>query len=820
MLGFSDAQNSENSKNIFSDVDKGSAVIAELAIDLGILNNLGNGVFMPEDTVTYDQAIKTMVNAIGYGVYAKETAGTLSSYMSIAANKKIINNISVELNKPLTRGDMMNLFFNTLKADMLIQTSFSEDGVYKVESGKNLLTEKLKIQHKKGLVGANQYTSLASLANLTDNKVMISGEQFYVGNTNASDFLGLNVDFYVKEDEVTNDNTIVSIEPDETKNKVTIIDADEIDDILSEQIKYHIGDDEGKVLSKNISKNANVIYNGVYYGVKRLVSDNILMPLVGNLKLVDSNADGVIDTIFVTKYDTYVVNRTYSTDSRVDDKLGNKLYLSTDNATINIFKIDDPQTQIPFTKMKEWNVLSVAQSENTTGKKLINVILSTDWVGGQVDSQSENEVTIKEKTYIVSEGYSKIDSHSLICGDKGTFYIDFQGKIAGANLEGNKGYNYAYLVGAENSKGISSNAKFKLYTAKGEMVICEGTDNIKWADGTTKKPDEAVDALKEAGVVKSQLIKYEINSAGKLSKLIKAVDNTAIDKYAGFDKEHFSFDENVKSSTNRIYKVYLNSKYILDNNTVIFDIPADKTKTDKFAVKKRGSYALDDKSLPAHKVYDVSETFVPGALVLEGGSGVVSVSDESPTAIIEKKTISIDEDGNSVYGIYFLGQRTAIFTDSINLQANNSSVWIDANNTVQDVSQLQAGDMIQYVTNSSGKIAGFRLLFRASSPGVSREFANNQTSIPEYDILMSLYVAYGEVVAAKGNNFVLLTKNGDKERRRALSMNVDITTKVSIYYTNSKKIKRAKADDVRPEDKICIRNYFAQMFDVIIIRSE
>lgn len=98
----------------FSDVPAshwGNAYVAKAA-SLGILSGYGNGKFGPDDTVTYEQALTMMVNAMDFGRAAGKLGGYPNGYVKVAANLGLTNNISAKGSTKLTRGNVAILLMN------------------------------------------------------------------------------------------------------------------------------------------------------------------------------------------------------------------------------------------------------------------------------------------------------------------------------------------------------------------------------------------------------------------------------------------------------------------------------------------------------------------------------------------------------------------------------------------------------------------------------------------------------------------------------------------------------------------------------------
>ena len=62
---------------------------------LGIIAGYNDVEFGPEDNVTYEQAIKLIVAALGYTYMAEDKGGYPSGYMMVAADLKITNKVTI-----------------------------------------------------------------------------------------------------------------------------------------------------------------------------------------------------------------------------------------------------------------------------------------------------------------------------------------------------------------------------------------------------------------------------------------------------------------------------------------------------------------------------------------------------------------------------------------------------------------------------------------------------------------------------------------------------------------------------------------------------
>ena len=87
-----------------------------LATDDKIISGDGNGLFRPENTVKYQEAVKLVVCALGYGDSVEANASDWSAgYINMARDKGITDNLVGKKDEFLTRGDIAVLVYNAVK---------------------------------------------------------------------------------------------------------------------------------------------------------------------------------------------------------------------------------------------------------------------------------------------------------------------------------------------------------------------------------------------------------------------------------------------------------------------------------------------------------------------------------------------------------------------------------------------------------------------------------------------------------------------------------------------------------------------------------
>ncbi|MDO4562624.1 MAG: carboxypeptidase regulatory-like domain-containing protein [Clostridia bacterium] len=102
-----------------------------IASDEGIINGDGNGKFRPEDDVKYEEAIKMVVCALGFddGITVDPDDWS-AGYLAAAKDKGITNSLKGRKGKASTRGDVAQMVFDGLKAELIAPIASLEAGTY------------------------------------------------------------------------------------------------------------------------------------------------------------------------------------------------------------------------------------------------------------------------------------------------------------------------------------------------------------------------------------------------------------------------------------------------------------------------------------------------------------------------------------------------------------------------------------------------------------------------------------------------------------------------------------------------------------------
>lgn len=98
----------------------------------GIIEGYEDGTFMPENGVTAQEAIKIIVNLLGYSPFAESNGGYPSGYLKTASRYGILKDMTLDFEKTIIREEVATLIDNALDVPMMTEV---KDGEYIICDG-------------------------------------------------------------------------------------------------------------------------------------------------------------------------------------------------------------------------------------------------------------------------------------------------------------------------------------------------------------------------------------------------------------------------------------------------------------------------------------------------------------------------------------------------------------------------------------------------------------------------------------------------------------------------------------------------------------
>lgn len=784
-MGMEDIADSFNHPTQFPDVVENHWAngYINVAANQGIIIGDDQGNFRPDDTITYAEAVTVLVRLIGHTPAAEKKGGFPTGYVTVATQTGITKNAVASNNSAVLRGMVAQLSANALVTKKMEQTSFGADEAYQVVD-RTLLDDELSTEIIYDQVTAVGVSSLSGSSLLKNNEVKIGNEVYEVADkalAQARRLLGFNVEAYVRETE-NGDKTLILAREQKGKNASIKISAQNIENVTNESkvvVEYwNNKETDKKTEEAEISGEAKYLYNG------QAISFNIdeLTPEAGSITLLDLNRDDIYDVAFIEEYENYVVEEVIVSSNRITDKYGkSSLVLDSEDESVK-FVITRSGQEIEISDLKEWDVLSVAKSKDSS---IVIVEVTSEKVTGKITEKNGDKFVIDGKEYGVAANYTE----EVKLNDEGTFYLDKDGNIAAVDAQNSLSSNYAYLTGAEVTTGFDKKLKIKVFDKNGEIKVLESAEKIRFNNTPNKTPDEVLAALKTEGEVVPALITFELNSDGKLTQLNTATDKTS----GGIDKNIFAL--NAEGTLKYRASAKKLGNYNVNSNTIVFDIPAGEQDAKKYSV---ADYKLfEDNTDYDVLVYDVREDLTASVVIVTNSTGIANL--EASAAIVEKISTSLNEDGEKVEKLYAFidGERKTFETTAEGILVNDEDA------------QLKAGDIIQIKTNTNGEVESIRVLFEVANKGTEAK-----TTISE-----DLITVYGKVTKKFANSINVSVNGGAVENYS--------TNGAKVYEINTEKttnpVRVAEAGDITQYDELDVSRVFIRIYkdsvkEIVIVR--
>ncbi len=458
---------SSSTENLpFSDVASVTWAIANIrtAHEMGIINGFDDGTFKPNDPVLYEQAVKMIVCALGYGNMGTEGAAWYSRYLMSATSLGFLDGAGGKVGTPATRATIASMLYSCLEVNL------AEDNKI---TNKTVLENDLQLTKKVGYIDSNAEISLSQAnPNIRDNEVQIRAlnengvletETYRVENAaEYNNMLGAQITFYYKHDRQSNFKHLILATVKDTET--VEISAVDIYDSTPTSIEYLKSSDAKNTTIANIAAQNVVVYNGKLYEGNTFQNYRNAkgMPTIGSIKLLDRDGDNQYDVVFVEDYKVWVVSSaTASNQSIVDNVIRNNETKSLDpeetGANVNI--VDKAGKEVGFSSIKKGSVVAIKESNN--GGKVITAVVLNDSVSGKITAtDSKKGVTINGKIYKFSKQAPWKNGGTMTepkYGESGRFYLDIDGNIiAYDKTEAVVTQNYGYMTDVEKeSDGFS-----------------------------------------------------------------------------------------------------------------------------------------------------------------------------------------------------------------------------------------------------------------------------------------------------------------------------------------------------------------------------
>lgn len=761
------ASATEIPQNVFTDVNEQTFGYEEIftALRMGVISEAP--LFYPDRDITMPEAAKIAVTVLGYDGLAEHRGGYPNGYLQTAYDLKLFKDCAFEIDGTISTVCFFNIMMNLLESEVVTVDSFDESGmIHGSSSGETLLSKALDVRKICGVITSNAYASIYGDARVAEQEILIGDQNINVGETNAAQLLGYNVELYYRE-EAWEQKTVLYVKEDKN-NTLDIVSSDiETGSVTSNSFRYY---DEQKSKTETIAglKSATFIYNGVQTSLKA----EYLTKEHANIRLVDYDRDKKYDVIWIMDYRAVVVASVSQSSFKIADELGGEsIEIKPDSRDYDVLITKDGK-EISIGDIKTGDVISYAAFPGSS-KYIKYLVVSSRKEEGFVQELSDDEMTVNSETYKMS---SRIKS-SVSPGEGGTFYIDFDGCVVWKKTEKDMVYGYLTKIGRD---GIS------------DIVVRIFTENNRWVTLKLQNKFRFIKAGKDLGNIEAsdyyenhyepQFIRYNVNKNGEVCEMHYAQILPNLSSPTDFDTDYAASKNSIDNGVFRQSGYFKTAKYregvkSFDNTigisdaTKLFMIPVDKTDEEQFAVVRAFDLFGDSEYKNVYS-YDADMAMQAKACVLEGNA-INVVSGESKLIVVERVMNSTTEDGDETLTIIgsYIGSTGAI------LQLKDESV--------ADGKTLTAGDILQVSFDGDGYIAKISEVYDIAS-GIQQYFCSTSN---EYTTSTKMA---GMVKYMDYKNYRIILDNGT-------SVGTYSTSKLStvyIYDTQEKTVKIGSSEDI------------------------
>lgn len=496
--------NAQDISDITSD-DKGMYYL----YNAEIINGASDGKLEPRRNILLSEAVKIFTDMLGYSYPANGNGGYLSGYMSTASKIGLLNGVTADENSELDLENLFTLLGNVIEVPVM-EWKFGSNKLYKTDD--NILAQSLGIYDGYGVVESVKDASLYSYDGTGSNKIVI-GSKTYTADFDTSGLLGLNIDFYFREE--SGDDKLLYVKPTDENNKILTLDGEDITEYSNGTYTYE--DKNGKEKKAHISDSTIYIYNG-----KKTDTMPEFAPEYGSAVLIDNNGDGKYEVLKVTDIKITVVSSVNKNALWIADKFDSAYDIKLDGASCDEYEIYSAKGEIiSIGDVKSGDIAEVVKTNSAL--PVVKVKISADTVIGSADetgtSDGRNTVTVNGTEYKTSHRFDSLVKsgkiNSLKLGEYYLFSLDLNGNIAYADKDAASDARIGFVFSSENDETNRKLIKFDMLDMSGTKIILPLAEKIKVDGGAKKKTAD----MKPTDFAVNTLIKFKMNIQGEITDI-------------------------------------------------------------------------------------------------------------------------------------------------------------------------------------------------------------------------------------------------------------------------------------------------------------
>lgn len=628
----------------FSDVSSttelGAAVEAALALNL--ISKADS--FFPAREISYSEASKMAVTALGYAFEAERFGGYPSGYLQAANKLKLTAGAE---NNRFNQADYVDFLTSMTNSVVRNEASVSQYGADYTEGG--TFAEKYhNLKTVEGIVEANEHTYIYTAAKAVgEGQIVIDGVTYFV----SEDDYPLGYYAYGYADQEDN---IVFLWFDKTD--VTRVTSVQLPEYSNGVLSYYVGNDKEELaLDKDVLylKNGKAVTNGTDH----------LDILDGYIECISNDRNDDIDVVKIYESSFITVGTANVSAEIISDRNTSK--------SIQLANKEYRFQGTTFDKLSAGMVLEYYVSPDGG---LYDFRLCADTLTGTIKEIASDgtALTIEDGSYEVTEYFTQHYSSSVLPGSTVKVYFSCDGKIVTAESSSGSSMSLGYLFKfSHNSSSLDKTYQLKLYTENGDISVMTLADKVE-LNGTSKSAAEVYKALSANGEMP---IRYT-ETDGVIKKIVTStesedfydVNQHGVDALVRYQYKDYDTETKIPYNTNGYFVPF----FFVNDNTVIFSVKSVEKESDE---KKRftvgsGSgflYGIGEPMRKSVQAYNVSDTGYAGCVVYkdDGSRDSYLGSLSAPHAIVASvsKILGADEEIVWELTLYWANQYFKVYVD-------------------------------------------------------------------------------------------------------------------------------------------------------------
>lgn len=639
----------------------------------GLLNGYGDGTFLPDRPVTLNEAVKPLVDMLGYKYRANLNGGYPNGYMIAAQELGLFKGIEIKSGY-MYGDDFAKLLYNALDVDVLLENGIiKKDGetssMMESVEGKTLLSENLDMHLAEGIVNANFVTSISG-DRVAENQLNIGGEVVTVKDAKYFDMVGCYVEYVYYQKENSREKVLVYAQSE--ANSVLTLTKDTFISVNGLEVQY--SDESGKVKKAKLSGEVDFVYNGDVVMFDQDYIDNFS---VGTIRLVNSDGDSDYDVFFIENYSSFVVDSVNTTQKKVSSpaELGFSLSLNDENYVV-MHLLNVAGNATTFEEISKGSVISYYVNGG-----YLKAYVSKELGEGEIESIKTGtlgkEYTVDGKVYKEPALYG---ANTANIGDIVTIYVDAFGNIADIKLGFSDNLKVGFLLkGSRDYNGLNKAYGFKIFNPQNKVDIVYAADKILYNGVSTKLEDMPT-------TLPQSVICYQLNEEGKLNVLETPVprDENYVDGRLMIIYP--------KTENSPYYSNMIDSRVLMNSSTVMFNMPDIEGEYTESMIKVTSSGLADRESYTLEGFAVSKEAPRLKALIKYGTVSDIIPRGENLATVVKFEQL-LDDNGMDAYKMDVL------------VEGVEKSFYVADDVTgVAGPTDFLPGDCFRYGTNSDGEI--------------------------------------------------------------------------------------------------------------------